>query len=71
SENPPYYTTTKSLWFKVWRILKRNKVNDLPRPGAPRTTTTNQYIRAVKEAIQLKANASVRNANAKLQQQGF
>ncbi|CAF1084756.1 unnamed protein product [Rotaria sordida] len=54
SENPPYYTTTKSLWLKVWRILRRNKVNDLPRPGAPRTTTTNRYIRAVKEAIQLK-----------------
>ncbi|CAF1078752.1 unnamed protein product [Rotaria sordida] len=71
SENPPYYTTTKSLWLKVWRILRRNKVNDLPRPGAPRTTTTNQYIRAAKEAIQLKANASVRNVNAKLQQQGF
>ncbi|CAF3836251.1 unnamed protein product [Rotaria sordida] len=49
----------------------RNKVNDLPRPGAPRTTTTNRYIRAAKEAIQLKANASVRNVNAKLQQQGF
>ncbi|CAF4941157.1 unnamed protein product, partial [Rotaria magnacalcarata] len=60
---------TKSLCLKAWRILKRNKVNNLPRRGASRTTTTttNQYIRAVNEAIQLKANASVRNVNARLQ----
>ncbi|CAF4226608.1 unnamed protein product, partial [Rotaria magnacalcarata] len=70
SENPSYNTMTKSLCLKAWRILKRNKVNNLPRRGASRTTTTtttNQYIRAVNEAIQLKANASVRNVNARLQ----
>ncbi|CAF4088762.1 unnamed protein product, partial [Rotaria magnacalcarata] len=69
SENPSYNTMTKSLCLKAWRILKRNKVNNLPGRGASRTTTTttNQYIRAVNEAIQLKANASVRNVNARLQ----
>ncbi|CAF1364651.1 unnamed protein product [Didymodactylos carnosus] len=71
SENPPHYTTTKALWLKVWRILKRKQVDDLPRSGAPRTTTTIEYIQAVKESTQLKRNASIRNVNAKLREQGY
>ncbi|CAF3925362.1 unnamed protein product [Rotaria sp. Silwood1] len=54
SENPPCDTTTNPLRIKVWRILKRNQVNDLPRSGAPSTTTTIKYIQTVKEAIRLK-----------------
>ncbi|CAF5043832.1 unnamed protein product, partial [Rotaria sp. Silwood1] len=46
SENPPPYTTESALNVKVWRILNRNQVNDLPRSGAPRTTTTLEYIQA-------------------------
>ncbi|CAF4078196.1 unnamed protein product [Rotaria magnacalcarata] len=49
SENPPCYTTRRALWLKVWRILKRNQVNDLPRSGAPRTTATTEYLQAVKK----------------------
>ena len=71
SQNPPSYTTKKALRFKVWRILKRNQVNDLPRPGAPRTTTTTKYVQAVKKTIELKKNASIRNVNAKLRRQGY
>ncbi|CAF1611292.1 unnamed protein product, partial [Didymodactylos carnosus] len=63
--------TTKALWLKVWRILKRKQVDDLPRSGAPRTTTTIEYIQAVKESIQLKRNASIRDVNAKLREQGY
>ncbi|CAF1520942.1 unnamed protein product [Rotaria sordida] len=54
SENPPSYTTTNALRLKIWRILKRNQVDDLSRSGAPPTTTTIEYIEAVKQAIQLK-----------------
>ncbi|CAF4032449.1 unnamed protein product, partial [Rotaria sp. Silwood1] len=71
SENPPCDTTTNPLRIKVWRILKRNQVNDLPRSGAPRTTTKIKYIQTVKEAIRLKKNASIRNVIAKLQKQGY
>ncbi len=53
------------------RILKRNQVDDLPRLGAPCTTTTIEYIQAVKQAIRLKQGASIRNVNAKLRQEGF
>ncbi|CAF2957771.1 unnamed protein product [Rotaria sp. Silwood2] len=71
SENPPSYTTKNGLRLKIWRILKRNQVNDLPRSGAPRTTATNEYIQSVKLNLQLTKNASIRNVNRKLQQQGF
>ncbi|CAF0864504.1 unnamed protein product [Rotaria sordida] len=70
SENPPSYTTTNALRLKIWRILKRNQVDDLSRSGAPPTTTTIEYIEAVKQAIRLKRNASIRNVNAKLQNKG-
>ena len=53
SQNPPSYTTKKALWLKVSRILKRKQVNDLVRPGAPRTTTTTEYLQVVKETIEL------------------
>jgi hypothetical protein len=36
------------LRTKLWRILKRNQVNDSPRSGVPRTTTTTEYIQSVK-----------------------
>lgn len=71
SENPPLNTTTKSLRLKILRILKRNQPDDLPRSGAPRTTTTIEYIQAVKEAIRLRRNASIRNVNVKLQTEGY
>lgn len=71
SENPPSYTTKNALRTKVWRILKRNQVNDLPRSGAPRTTTTSEYIQSVKDAIRLKTNASIRKANEELRQKGY
>ncbi|CAF2746025.1 unnamed protein product [Rotaria sp. Silwood2] len=71
SENPPPYTTESALNVKVWRILNRNQVNDLPRSGAPRTTTTLEYIQAVKNNLRLTKSATIRNVNAKLQQQGF
>ncbi|CAF3846034.1 unnamed protein product, partial [Rotaria sp. Silwood1] len=49
SENPPCDTTTNPLRIKVWRILKRNQVNDLPRSGAPSTTTTIKYIQTLQK----------------------
>ncbi|CAF2390853.1 unnamed protein product [Rotaria sp. Silwood2] len=71
SENPPSYTMKSALNVKVWGILNRNQVNDLPRSGAPRTTTTPEYIRAVKNNLRITKNASIRNVNTKLQQKGF
>ncbi|CAF4741794.1 unnamed protein product, partial [Rotaria sp. Silwood2] len=71
SENPPLYTMESALNVKVWRILNRNQVNDLPRSGAPRTTSIPEYIQAVKNNLPLTKNASIRNVNTKLQQQGF
>ncbi|CAF4924318.1 unnamed protein product, partial [Rotaria sp. Silwood2] len=61
SENPPPYRTKNGLRLKIWRILKRNQVNDLPRSGAPRTAATNEYIQSVKLNLQLTKNASIRN----------
>ena len=69
-ENPPSYTTSKALWCKISRILKRNQVDDLPRSGAPRSTTTIEYTQAVEENIRLKKNSSIRKANAILSQNG-
>ncbi|CAF4961786.1 unnamed protein product [Rotaria sp. Silwood1] len=71
SENPPSDTTKSALNVKVWRILNRNQVNDSPRSGAPPTTTTPEYIQAVKNNLRLTKSASMRNVNTKLQQQGF
>ena len=69
SENPPHFTTRRSLWLKIWRILQRNSIGDLSRSGAPRTVSTINYIRSVKEAIELKTNATIRNVNANLKRQ--
>ncbi|CAF3706059.1 unnamed protein product [Rotaria sp. Silwood1] len=71
SENPPSDTTKSALNVKVWRILNRDQVNDSPRSGAPPTTTTPEYIQAVKNNLRLTKSASMRNVNTKLQQQGF
>jgi hypothetical protein len=71
SENPPTYTTKNALMYKVSRILNRNQVDDLPRSGAPRTTTTHEYVQFVKANLRLTKNASIRKTNEKLQQQGF
>ncbi|CAF2856731.1 unnamed protein product [Rotaria sp. Silwood2] len=71
SENPPSYSTSKALWFKISRILKRKTIDDLPRSGAPRTTTTPEYLQVVRETIELKRNTSIRNANDKLNRQGY
>jgi len=67
----PPYTKERALNVKVWRILNRNQVNDLPRSGAPRTTSIPEYIQPVKNNLRLTKNASIRNVNTKLQQQGF
>jgi len=51
-ENQPNYTTSTTLRVKVWRILKRNTIDDLPRSGVPRTTTSTEYLQAVKANIE-------------------
>ncbi|CAF1580441.1 unnamed protein product [Rotaria sp. Silwood1] len=71
SENLSPYTMESALNVKVWRILNRNQVNDLPRSSAPCTTTTLEYIQAVKNNLRLTKSTTIRNVNAKLQQQGF
>ncbi|CAF0993598.1 unnamed protein product [Rotaria sordida] len=74
SENSPSYTTKCAFNVKVGRILNGNQVNDLPRSGAPRTTTTTttpENIQAMKNNLRIAKNASIRSVNTKLQQQGF
>ena len=51
--------------------MKRNQVDDLPRLGEPRFTTTIEFAQAVRENLRRRKNVSIRKVNAVLNENGY